>query len=187
MTDERRCELSALLDGELDAHRQGPLWDRIGRDPGLSAAWERWHLIGQALRGEPIDPAVRATAEAVRGRLGAQPAGLGQPARRREGDSRLAPFAGAALAAAAALLAVLAAPVLYRDAAETGAVPLAALPVPVPAAGAGGVEARRWHLDRPELASKLDLFLVNHQETAPAAGVKGMLPYAALVGYEGYR
>jgi sigma-E factor negative regulatory protein RseA len=46
---------------------------------------------------------------------------------------------------------------------------------------------RRWHLDRPDLASKLDLFLVNHQEAAPAAGVKGMLPYATLVGYEGPR
>ncbi|MFZ0790332.1 MAG: hypothetical protein WAM94_12015, partial [Chromatiaceae bacterium] len=58
---------------------------------------------------------------------------------------------------------------------------LAGLSAPLP------LQERRWGLNTPDLQSKLDLFLVNHQEAAPATGVKGMLPYATLIGYEAAR
>ena len=45
----------------------------------------------------------------------------------------------------------------------------------------------RWELADPGLESKLDRFLVNHQASSPANGIKGIFPYATVVGYEAGR
>ncbi|MFZ1574909.1 MAG: hypothetical protein WAT36_06700, partial [Chromatiaceae bacterium] len=45
----------------------------------------------------------------------------------------------------------------------------------------------RWHLAEPELESKLDQFLVNHQASSSVNGIKGIFPYATVVGYEAGR
>jgi sigma-E factor negative regulatory protein RseA len=183
MTEQTQRELSALMDGEFDPQGAEALCDLADADPELRAAWERWHLIGQALRGEPVDAAVRGIADAVRERIESEPVQLVLPRRRR--GARLAPFTGAALAAGAAFLAVLSVPVLFHDA--DGTHPDSGAGSFAESAPSGAAEARRWHLNRPQLASKLDLYLVNHQEAAPATGVRGMLPYATLVGYEAPR
>jgi sigma-E factor negative regulatory protein RseA len=189
MTDEQVSWLSALVDGEL-AHRNTlPLYDALERDPALRGAWERYHLIGQVLRGERVRREGRGVAAAVQEQLHGEPIPmLPRTAAGCRPRVWYSPFAGAALAAAAALLAVFAVPGLYQgpesvpDLTESPAVMSAAALTP-PAAR----EVRRWQTDRDDLASKLDLFFVNHQESAPATGVKGMLPYATLVGYEAGR
>jgi len=182
MNDLRFEQLSALMDDELSSANTGDFLREIGRDPELRAAWERYHLIAHALRGEAVNPSARRLAEAVGNALNSDPV----PLRRRPSPapvaSRLAPCGGAALAAAAAFLAVFAVPNLLQGpdpATSEGLDPQAATWT-----SASGVKESRWDLDRPDLASKLDVFLVNHQEAAPATGVKGMLPYATLVGYE---
>lgn len=182
MSERRVEQLSALVDGELGAPFAGGLLERVGRDPELRGVWERYHLIAQALRGEAIDPGVRQVAASIGERLGSEPVPLRQTPTRLSPPSRLAPFAGAALAAAAAFLAVFAVPNLLNG-------PEMVPPQPPQRHTAGwvppgGVVEGRWGIDHQELANKLDLFLVNHQEAAPAAGVKGMLPYAILVRYE---
>jgi sigma-E factor negative regulatory protein RseA len=185
MTEERQRQLSALVDGDLDVRRVANACGLIAVDPELRSTWERYHLIGQTLRGEPVDPGARGVADAVRAALVSEPL----PERQRQGggrrSSRLAPFAGAALAAGAAFLAVFAVPALFQgpDPGDLAPAPgrLAGLSTPLP------FQERRWNLNPPDLQNKLDLFLVNHQEAAPATGVKGMLPYATLIGYEGAR
>jgi sigma-E factor negative regulatory protein RseA len=179
MTDEQRSQVSALADGELDGRRAARLYDLAGHDPGLRATWERYHLIGQAIRGERIDARVRGVADAVRTALASEPVASVPRSRRPLRAAALAPFGGVALAAGVVFLAVLAVPVLFLgpddESWETSDV--------VPYVSLADASARRWDLDRRELADKLDLFLVNHQEAAPGAGVKGTLPYATLVGY----
>ncbi|MGE5154719.1 MAG: sigma-E factor negative regulatory protein [Bdellovibrio bacteriovorus] len=182
MNDQRLEKLSALIDDELGEHLAAGLVDQIADDPGLRCAWERYHLIGQALRGETVHPAARGIAESVGQALRSEPIPIRRRPRRSATYSRLAPFGGAALAAGAALLAVFAVPNLFQG--PHSRVPDVPDPPIAAAAQGGAVVERRWDLDRPDLASKLDLFLVNHQDAAPAAGVKGMLPYATLVGYE---
>ena len=54
MTDEQISQLSALVDGELAGRNALGLYDSVERDPALRAAWERYHLIGQVLRGERV-------------------------------------------------------------------------------------------------------------------------------------
>jgi sigma-E factor negative regulatory protein RseA len=180
MTDEQRSQVSALLDGELPGRSTMGLYESIGRERELRAIWERYHLIGQAIRGERIDPQARGLADSVREALSEDrrvPMPRLSPWRRLGRNVALAPFAGSALAAGAAILAVLATPALLPDP-ELHSAKLSASAVGFDAPGRS--ESR-------DLSDKLNLFLVNHQALALAAGTKGMLPYATLVGYDGRR
>ncbi len=54
MRETDKEQISALLDGELPEHEAARCLDRLTRDPDLRSAWGRYHLIGDALRGEPL-------------------------------------------------------------------------------------------------------------------------------------
>ncbi|MBU0751051.1 MAG: sigma-E factor negative regulatory protein [Gammaproteobacteria bacterium] len=47
-----RTEISALLDGELEVHEAKPALDGLRKVEELRTAWDEYHLIGAALRGE---------------------------------------------------------------------------------------------------------------------------------------
>ncbi len=48
--DEQHEELSAFMDGELDADRARFLQQRLGHDAELRARWERWQLVSSSIR-----------------------------------------------------------------------------------------------------------------------------------------
>lgn len=183
MTDEHRQRLSELLDGELNSRSAVRVLDVVEGDGELRATWERYHLIGQALRGEPIDSEARLLAERIRAQIAVEPVPL-RPRRasfaKRLGSQR---FGAIAMAASVAFVAFAAAPMLFRD---TGPVSDEDLSTPQ-LVERESIPMSRLQLEHPGLASKLDLYLVTHQATAPASGAKGMLPYATLVGYESPR
>ncbi|HSO82321.1 sigma-E factor negative regulatory protein [Thiocapsa sp.] len=186
MSDELRQRISELQDGVLDSAGTARLVDAIARDPDLRGTWERYHAIGSAIRGESVQRPYRGVAEAVRERIAEEPVVFAPRGRSAERPRPKRPIAGIALAAAAAFLAVFVAPSLFDSVS-----PLPNGPATAPTFAAQPatvvVPAKRWDLDRPELANKLDLYLVTHQETAPTTGAKGMLPYATFVGYEAGR
>jgi sigma-E factor negative regulatory protein RseA len=189
---EQQCQaLSALLDGDLPAHRVPGLLNSVARDSELRDRWERYQLIGTALRGEGIAMAYREIAPWVRNRIAAEPSLL-VPAVRQRHSSRFGPFAGVALAASIAFLAVFAVPALFEPAATSTRGPaIAQAPsstaAPPQVRGSerfrDSIPQQRWHLDQPGIENKLDHLLVSHQEFAPATGINGMLPYATLVSY----
>ncbi len=194
MTDPYLRELSALVDGELNDYQGLALHAALGRDPGLRAAWERYHLIGQALRGQPVSPAARGLADAVRhGTVAPAPAPApdqcpayapaGSPALPKRVRVWRAPFAGAALAAGAAFVTVFAVPGRHQSAPPVRLSPF----TPTSAVRVNAPVLRRWEIDKPELAGILDRHLVNHQASAPAARSRGLLPYVTLVGHESPR
>ena len=179
MNVAQETRLSTLIDGELTSDHIASFYAALGPDPGLRATWERYHLIGQVLRGEQVSREVRGVAAAVRARTDAVPSGPPRPVAAAPARAWRTLFAGAALAATAAFLTLFVVPGRYREP-----------PSPRAAADtvAGGVPrhspaVRRWDTDRSDLESTLDRFLVNHQEAAPASGARGMLPYATLIGY----
>jgi sigma-E factor negative regulatory protein RseA len=184
MTDEPRQRLSALQDDELAPAQVPALLDAMATDPELRERWERYALIGQAIRGEAIDPSARDLADRVRATLASEPTVLCphrlERTRYRRGVRR---YAGLALAASVVLVAVLTAPTLLREPIDSGTVGTVAVRL----VERQSLPLQRWHLEHPELASKLDRYLVTHQATAPATGAKGLLPYAMLVGYESGR
>lgn len=53
MTEKLRQSLSAVIDDEADAFELRRVLDELGRDDELRALWDRYHIIGNALRGEP--------------------------------------------------------------------------------------------------------------------------------------
>ena len=187
MSDQQREHLSALVDGEIDNALLDPTVSALEQNEDLAATWERYHLIGQALRGEPVRPEHRQLAALVRARIAAEPVPLKRASRRRTGPSRLSPFLGAVLAASAAFFAVFAVPQLF-DPHSGPPEPSVAVRAPVaPQQFDLADTGQRWHLDEPALQDKMDRFLVNHQAFSPSSGIKGFLPYATVVGYEAGR
>lgn len=97
---ERRAELSALLDGELEASRAAELRERIARDPELAAEWEALRAVDRELRAIPPPRVSADMATRMRARLDAERrAAVGVIPRRRI-RFRRAGLAVAALAAA---------------------------------------------------------------------------------------
>jgi len=62
-------KLSALIDGELEGEGLHAHLGRLRTDPELQKAWDTYHLIGDALRGQ-ISPAI---ADRVVARLREEP------------------------------------------------------------------------------------------------------------------
>ncbi len=178
---KREQQLSILMDGELDRDEMQRALNDLSGDQDLRALWDHYHLIGDALRGESLSYATMAMANRVRERLNNEPKVLA-PRTRLIPRHWLTPLAGSALAASVVVVAIVAgpgwlgmgdpvpaqlakkfpsAPTLYRDRAGT-----------------------YWNLRRPDVESKLNSFLVNHQEYAPASGMKGVVPHVTFASYD---
>jgi sigma-E factor negative regulatory protein RseA len=186
MSQIHREQLSLLMDGGLDTAARAEVVHRLSGDPELRAVWNRYHLMGDALRGEPLTREILCIADRVRDALADEPVVL-VPRWQRLPRSWMVPIAGVALAASVAGLALVVGPGLLGG--DTALAP----------AGQGSLAQEQdkpptvlyldragtnWNLKRPEMESKLNSYLVNHQEYAPASGMKGMLPYATLASYD---
>lgn len=197
MPEDPRQPLSALLDGECSRREMRRTVDLVLDDTELSACWERYDLIGRAIRSEPIDAGARAMAERVRSALGADvvrmPDRPRRPSRAPVHARLFAPLA-TGLAAAVALVAVVIGPTGLVDpgsSAFSGDGPVAAVR-PHEDAGSGrdtmasrSVGDLRWQQTDPVVRAKLDRLVVSHQERLSEAGLPGFVSYAAVVGYEG--
>jgi sigma-E factor negative regulatory protein RseA len=183
MSQIQRERMSALIDDGLDPAERAAAVAATLADGELRGAWTRYHLIGDALRGELAGSPAAPVAERVRTRLAAEPTVLAPPPRAIPQRRWLAPAAGVALAASVAGLALVAGPGLLEP--QPGLAPATLAQAERPPTvlyldGAG----TNWNLARPETERKLNAYLINHQEYAPATGMKGMLPYAAFASYD---
>jgi sigma-E factor negative regulatory protein RseA len=195
MTTEQELEqLSALVDGALDDRRRQRLFARLDAEPALRAQWGRYHLIGDALRGEPAVGVAVDVAARVREQLATEPVVIAPtPIRLRQRPTWLRPALGLAAAASFGAAVVV---MLPRPAAPPGT-PIAAASSPGPAAKAPAerpvewavvqrVPVTRWQPRSPQVESDLHRYLADHSEFA-ATGVKGAMPLATLVGYDARR
>ena len=53
MKDRMKASLSALCDGECDELEVRRILNQVGTDPELRQQWQRYHLVGSVMRGEP--------------------------------------------------------------------------------------------------------------------------------------
>lgn len=193
MSQGKREQLSTLIDDELDPVEMEVAFGALTDNRELRAAWDRYHLIGDALRGEPLNRDVLSVAQRVRERLDAESVVPTSHPRHRMPRHWLAPVAGSALAASVALTVLVVAPEFFKEgdpeplklAEEAPLEPLllaeeVSSPPPLYVDRTGTY----WSLKRPEVETKLNSFLVNHQEYAPATGIKG---YATFVSYDARR
>lgn len=191
MSKDPKEQLSALLDQELDPGQLTGLSRRIADSDDLRGVWDRYHLIGDVMRGEGVRIAGRSVADAVRERIQSEPPILAIPKPRapaRPEARWLKPAAGAALAASVAVVAVYSLPRLTGSVPEAGApIQVAQAPVPIDAEAPHRSGTHWKNLTQPQLESRLNRYLVNHSEYASPGGMNGMLPYTSFVGYDSDR
>ncbi|TCK17573.1 RseA-like anti sigma(E) protein [Thiogranum longum] len=173
MNDEIREQLSALADDELNELERPLLLGRMQRDSLLRECLGRYQLIGEVMRG-----------------AGAS-AGLGVAKRVQqamESDTPMKaphktywwkPFAGLAVAASVALVAVLAVTTVRND--DAGE-PVVAVTETTPDTTLASEDPQlRWNRIEPQVEKRLSGYLVNHSEYAASRGFQGVMPYARVV------
>ncbi len=189
-SDKINEQISALLDDELNAREAESVLTRLRDRDELQQKWERYHLIGDLMRGENIQAEVSKTAARVQAQVALEPAIIAAPQQKRaepqERSRWLRMAAGAGLAASVAAVAVVTMPYLTGNGIDGGAEPFAVaeqkVQPPVQYARSGGT---RWkNLSQPAIESKLNGYLVEHSEYASPGGVGGVIPYATYVSYD---
>jgi sigma-E factor negative regulatory protein RseA len=175
-----KADLSALMDGELEAgSRSGPL-EMAVRDAALRRTWDEYQLIGDAMRGLPnLDVH---TAGRVMARLASEPTVLAPASIAR--SRRLAPLRHALPIAASvvgvAVVAWLALSVNSPQVSPLATLRPAAGPAPaqvaVQAESAAPVQAAA--LSAP---SQVKPYLFAHQGHSPGAGIRGVAQYVRTV------
>lgn len=194
MTAELRQKISALLDDDLTRGERSSLLGKISTDLQARETWERYHLIGDAIRGEPVNLAARDISARVSRQLMDEPTVLSPGfARKRvfQPSRWQTPLAGAAIAAGVAALTVILLPQLQtRDApiqatatVASQAVQPALQPTVRPTFVTAG-DGQWKNLSEPEMQSRLNRYLIDHSEFASSQGMKGVLPYASFVTYD---
>jgi sigma-E factor negative regulatory protein RseA len=173
-TEQQRQRLSALVDGEVGRFEAAAAISDVMRSPDLAECWERWHLIGRALRGEPSSLAARGVEARVRAAADTQ--ALGGRGGRPRAPLRAWRPVGGAIAAGLAMLG-LALLVKLPTAEQPGR--LSEL-----AAASGREAPERWQQPDPAVRARLDRLLVTHQEQVAGLGSPGVAAYAAVIGYE---
>lgn len=190
MTDRHQEGLSALLDGEIHDGDVDSLLDRLSRDGDQKATLARYSLIGHALRGEPVHRQALDIHQAVSRRLQDEPAILAAPAKADvvTHPRWWRPAAGLAIAASVAALAVVLVPQVVQQDPATPAFEQVAQAPTLPAAQTVSVRQQtRWTHGQPEIESKLNAYLADHNEFAGQGSVSGLIPYASFVSYDGKR
>ena len=99
-----RQQLSALVDGELNADESRFLLRRLAHDDELAGCHERWQLCGDVLRGAASAPAPLDFAARVRSAIADEPVPHAQPSTRSGARWRWG--GGAAIAASVAAIAL---------------------------------------------------------------------------------
>jgi sigma-E factor negative regulatory protein RseA len=186
--DQDHDQLSALMDGELSEAETALMLREMAGQPDTASRWERYHMIGDALRSNLppylcLDLRARVGTELTKEPTVLSPGAL--PRRRLPTGLRQA--AGVAIAASVAVVAVLGARVINR--ADLPAAPEVAAVIPAsnpPASGPVPLQRTSAQVSFRSLPvnSRLDSYFVNHHEYAASSGMLGILPYVSLVGQE---
>jgi sigma-E factor negative regulatory protein RseA len=186
MTEQERQRLSALVDAELPHSEFAGELRRLTLDSNARVAWQHYHLIGDAMRQElgpvvDVDLAARVSLSLESEAVVFAPGAAGRSASRW-----FRPAAGAAIAASVAMLAITVAPrVIDMEIPEQSINPVAKTETPAERVYVAD-DGTRWELlYKPKVESRLNSYLVNHQEYAPAGNMKGIMPYAKFVSYDG--
>jgi sigma-E factor negative regulatory protein RseA len=161
-------KLSAMIDGELEGEVQAHL-GRLRTDPELRAAWDTYHLIGDALRGHTT----RAIAPRVILRLREEPTVLA-PLRARRNVTRIGWYTmyAAASLAAVAVVAWTAFPGWHTE-------PQLAANSVAPTAEAS---AESLAVSLPP--AEVENYLLAHQPYSHVSAMQGVAPYVRGVAEE---
>jgi sigma-E factor negative regulatory protein RseA len=166
--------ISALMDGELDEHPARHEIALLRNDPELRERWDTFHLVGDALRGEPMISA--GFSEAFAQRLAAEPTVLA-PRRTSRQAKRVTTYAlsAAASVSAAALVAWVAMSGPNADSMLAGSGSEARLQSPGAAGGTAVIPAS------VSTDGTMNEYFLAHQGFSPSTAIQGLAPYIRTV------
>jgi sigma-E factor negative regulatory protein RseA len=182
-------KLSTLMDGELrDHHEQDKLFDKLSSDGEMKAAWQRYHLARDAIKGQLSDFPKLDVSEAVRESLKSEPVILTPIWQRLNPRFVMKQVAGLAVAAAVGTIAVLSVQQAQVATPDNNTIAQANnQPVKSQLASPTGQIRQVSFTTREKLdaavESKLSGYLVNHNEFSNSVRVSGVMPYTRIVGY----
>jgi sigma-E factor negative regulatory protein RseA len=188
MNEQERQKLSALMDAEIPRSEISRDLGKLLKDTESLGSWRRYHLIGDAMRQE-LGPVVEINlAGRVSARLVDEPVVFAPAALKRSAGRWYRPAAGAAVAASVAMFAIALAPRVIDLETEGQPInPVAQTRPPVETVYVAD-DGTRWELlYQPKVESRLNSYLVNYHESAPAGNLKGIMPYAKFVSYDDKR
>jgi sigma-E factor negative regulatory protein RseA len=163
-------QLSSWMDNELLGNEARFLQRRLDNNEALRMKWERYHLIGDAIRDSLPAQTSLSLADRVQVAL-AHEVAVQAPAKRRR------PVLGFGMAAS---LAVMAGSVLWTRT-QTGE-----MDVQSPAGTAMTMTAApTTHTLPVETDNQLEAMLANHSELLARSGGAGMVPYVRMADYNG--
>jgi len=163
-------KVSALIDGELQSDSLHAHLGRLRADPELRGAWDTYHLIGDALRGQ-ISPGI---ADRVVARLREEPTVLA-PRAERNPTRRLGWYAMSAAASVAAVVFVAwtASPGWRAESQLAGGPDPATVATPAPVALVSSVAP-----------VEIENYLLAHQPYSHTSAMQGIAPYGRSVADE---
>lgn len=172
MKDTLNEQLSALVDDELDTGEAALLLRQMGKDESLRNRFARYQMVSDALKNNlpaQVDPGFHLRVQAA---LQDEAAPQAVPASMHFGRL-LRPFAGFAVAASVAVVAVLSLQSVRETSSQS---------TPAVATAPAAADYIRAEGQAPVARSSnrdLEAYLVNHNEFAVN---RGMLPYVRIVG-----
>lgn len=190
MSEQSREQISALMDGELE-YGAPFILNALRDNQEYREVWHHYHLIGESLRGNLPKHVDMHLADRISRILQNEPAIL-STARNTTRNPLLKPVIGFAIAASVTVAVIL-------GVKQTGMGP-AATPAPTVAANHSEppadyqvarvtAEPSVQHQSQnyqaaADAQSRLNRYLVNHNEYRSNAGVQGMLPYVRIMAHE---
>lgn len=163
--------ISELMDSELEGSEAQQMLRRLKDDPELRERWDKFHLIGDALRGEPpLSPRFSAS---LATRLAAEPTVLA-PHRSKSAPERMLTYAlsaAASLSAAALVAWVALAPTAPAGNQSSIAQRTIVAPAPVEPVALASVPSE----------GRMNEYLLAHQGFSPSTALQGLAPYIRSV------
>ena len=186
MNDTIREQLSALVDGELPQAERELLQRRLESDAELRTAWQRYHLIRDAMR-ENLPELVSKTSGTVSITSGqdTSPNTQAFPTSSSRIMRFAKPAAGFAIAASVAMLAIFAV-IGNRDQLSPDPTPHVAVSKPANKLPENFIIVPRngWESARPAVVSHLNSYLVDHSNYSGFGGSQSIIPYSRVAGYD---
>ena len=199
MADIHEEKISALVDGEMSREEIDKLLDGLKHDEGSQMCWRHYHLISDALKNNLPDELPEDFVTRVSLALESEPLLLTPPPRRRTHNTPayLRPAIGFALAASIAAVVFIGLgwntqntqtgveqmpSLASNNVADRSAITTVSAQ---PTIAYTHVHGRQWDIEQPELASKLNDYLNNHDQYSAVDGMhSNVLPQVRIIGYE---
>ncbi|MES9993937.1 MAG: sigma-E factor negative regulatory protein [Candidatus Thiodiazotropha sp.] len=192
MTEQEFERLSALVDDEISGHEISGEISKLKNSQEGRDLWSRYHLIGDAMRNELGQIHDGEMARSISQQLENEPVVLAPTALKRRIPIRKRTLTGVAVAASLAAVAVVMAPQMINPGSSEA---------PGQLVSSNQLEQRnqqqasrtiyvaedgtRWKLlKKPKVESRLNAYLLNHQDLSPSSNIKGIMPYATFVSYD---